>query len=244
MTTQSEILQATKERLEFGKTEKSEQRIAERKANAALAWYQFIVYHHQTRDTRGGIVRPYHQCEANTRIMEAWCGDQVPPVVSRINLEQAYEQLIASGQLAKAPASTEKYVKKTEPRQPYTQPRTELPTPPVHLDYTRAEILSWTANQLRRQMAVPGLVRKKLTESCGKTGTKDPDPDNKSLEVFYDRRKRTKYRFSFDSRQRFHSRRGLESETGLCLEWQQLRNHRPDGWTSRPYPNAERVPSS
>jgi hypothetical protein len=155
--TQGEILQATKERLESGRTEKSEQWIAERKANAALAWYQFVSYHCQKRDTRGGIAYPYHQCISNTKIMEAWCAEQVPPVVSRINLEQAYEQLIASGQLAKAPASNAAYVKKTLPRQPYTPQRVEMAPPPVTCEMTPSEIRSLSASQLRRLMSRPGM---------------------------------------------------------------------------------------
>jgi hypothetical protein len=154
MTTQGEILQATKERLEAGKTEKSEQWIAERKAKAAAAWYEFIVSHVRERDSRGGIAHPYYQCLANTKILEEFCAEQIPPGVSRLNLELGYESLTASNRLAKAPFA--EYKQQTQARQPFTPHRPEMTPPPVHLNYSRAEILSWTANQLRRQMAVPG----------------------------------------------------------------------------------------
>lgn len=154
MTEQSEIILANKERLDSVKTEKGLAWIAQQKASAIQAWYNFTIAHISKRDSTGAVAQPYFACVANTKLLEEFCAEQIPPGVTRTNLEIGYEELSASGRLAKAPSS--EYKQQTQPRQPYTPSHIEVVRPPVHLNYSRAEILSWTANQLRRQMAVPG----------------------------------------------------------------------------------------
>lgn len=122
--------------------------LAQKQADEARAWYWFLRSHSGQFGLANG---DYVDCEANKQLLTGWLESNQLPTTQQ-SLEQAYQA--NKQRLAQRPAEEYRRVTDTQQTRVFPQIKSlQAKTPPAYAPFTRDEILSWSKERLRRELA-------------------------------------------------------------------------------------------
>jgi hypothetical protein len=133
-------------RLDEEKRRKAEVFKAQRDANAARSWFEFIRDHSGTKAVINNDV--YHDCVANQQAIEAYIATLPDPTICRAHIEAAFVSLRPK----LATASVEPYQRKTNLQESRVVPPTIPTLPPAFIGLTRRQIVELPKDELKKLM--------------------------------------------------------------------------------------------